>query len=148
MIQETRLKMRLAIRQDQASAKDAIMAKLRQKIQAGYLPKTSEEFAGILKLVTEYAKSVGYAEECQEILEKLSEETPMTMEKLGVECKGDHGLAKPYMEKTASGDVSCRFCGAKFTGVAVQDGLGMKDKVGGNPKEIKGSIEKMLNMGG
>lgn len=143
-ISEDRLKKRLAIREEQAASRDFLAAKLRDKIRAGYLPKTAEELAGILKVVSEHAKHVGYAEECKEILEKLSEGQPMAMEKYGVECGGDHGITKPHMEKKASGEVVCRHCGARFADVQVKDGAAIKDE--GTKPAPKDTIEKMLGI--
>jgi len=145
-IPEERLKIRLGIRKDQAAAKDVIMAKLRDKIQKGYLPKDGRELADVLKLVHDYGKSVGHVEECQEILEKLSEGTPMTMEKFGVECKGDHKPTLPHMEKKASGDIVCRHCGAKFADLNIAEKVSVKDEVKQGKKDAKDSIEKMLNI--
>ena len=143
-ISEKRLKMRLSIREEQLRDKEILALKLRDKVKGGYLPKTSKELADILKMVHEHAKAVGCAEECKEILEKLSEENPMPMEKYGVECSGNHSLTQPYMEKQASGDVVCRHCGAKFATVQVKDGVGLKDKSGEVPP--KDSIERMMNI--
>lgn len=143
-ISEERLKKRLAIREQQAADKDVLAVKLREKIKAGYIPQTKEEFAGVLRIVAEHAKHVGYAEECKEILEKMSEGQPMTMEKYGVECQGDHGITKPHMEKKASGEVVCRHCGARFADVQVKDGMSVEDKKAQTaPKD---SIEKMLGI--
>lgn len=141
-ISEDRLKKRLAIREEQAANKDFLAVKLREKIRLGWLPKTAEELAGVLRIVSEHAKHVGYVEECKEILEKLSEGNPMTMEKYGVQCNGDHGITKDYMEKKASGDTVCRHCGARFASVQVKDGVSMEDKKAA-PKD---SIEKMLGI--
>jgi hypothetical protein len=141
-IQEHRLKMRHDIRMEQVQAKEIPVLKLRQKLTSGWMPSTKEELADILKMVHDHAKHLGYAEECKEIMEKLSEEAPMTMEKYGVECRNDHDPAKPYMEKLASGDVKCKHCGKKFGTVTVEDKVGVKDEVKGQ----KGTIERMLNM--
>lgn len=142
-ISEDRIKRRLAIREQQAADKDFLAVKLREKIKAGYIPQTREELAGVLRIVSEHAKHVGYAEECKEILEKLSEGQPM-MEKYGVECKGDHGITKPHMEKKASGEVVCRHCGARFADVQVKDGMSVEDKKAqAAPKD---TIEKMLGI--
>jgi len=99
IIKEDRLKKRLEIRKEQVELKDVILCKLRDKIKNGYIPKNAKEFADVLRIVSEYQKLVGAMEECQEILEKLTEEVPMTMEKFGVECQGDHGAGKDYMVK-------------------------------------------------
>jgi hypothetical protein len=139
--------MRLDIRKEQVEAKDILMCKLRDKIQKGYVPTTKEEFAGVLRLVAEHAKLVGGMEECQEILEKLSEGKPVTMEKFGVECNNDHDPKHPYMEKKASGKVQCRHCGTSFDSVAVADGVKLSAKVTpGKPQEKKGDVERMFNV--
>lgn len=143
-ISEDRLRKRLAIREEQAAARDILATKLREKVKAGYCPQTTQEFAGILRMVSDHAKHVGYAEECKDILEKLSEEKPMTIEKYGVECGGDHGITKPHMEKKASGEVVCRHCGARFADVQVKDGAALKDE--GTKPAPKDSIEKMLGI--
>lgn len=145
-ISEDRIKKRLEIREHQVESLDALMCKLRAKIQTGFLPKTAEEFAGILKMVSDYAKATGYVEECKDILAKLSEEKPMTIEKLGVECNGDHSPAKGYMEKKASGDIQCRFCGAKFADLQVADKTTVKEQVKQAKSDGKDAIEKMLNL--
>jgi hypothetical protein len=145
-ISEDRLRKRVEIRRDQAAAKDVLMAKLRAKIQAGYIPKDAKEFSDVLRLVTDYAKHVGYEEECKDILSKLSEEKPMTIEKVGVECSGDHSPAKGYMEKKASGDIQCRFCGAKFADLGVSEKVTVKDEVKQAKSDGRDAIEKMLNM--
>ena len=143
-ISEDRLKKRLAIREEQAANKDFLAVKLREKIKAGWLPQSKDELAGILRVVAEHAKHVGYVEECKEILEKLSEGNPMAMEKYGVQCSGDHGITKDYMEKKASGEVVCRHCGARFADVQVKDGMSMEDKKAqAAPKD---SIERMLGI--
>lgn len=144
-IGEDRLKKRIEIREQQVGDKDVLMCKLRAKIQAGYLPKTAEEFAGILKMVADHAKHVGFVEECKEILEKLSEEKPMTIEKLGVECNGDHSPAKGYMEKKASGDIQCRHCGAKFADLQIAEKATVKDEVKQAKKDSRDAIDKMMN---
>jgi hypothetical protein len=145
-ISEDRLKKRLEIRRGQASAKDNLMAKLREKIMAGYIPKDAKEFADVLRMVADHAKHVGYEEECKDILEKLSEEKPMPIEKVGVECSGDHSPAKGYMEKKASGDIQCRFCGAKFADLNVQEKTTIKDEIKQAKGDGRDAIEKMLNM--
>lgn len=145
MISEDRLRKRLEVREHQAGNLDGLMCKLREKIKTGFLPKTAEEFAGILKMVSDHAKSAGCAEECKDILDKLSEEKPM-MEKVGVECNGDHSPAKGYMEKKASGDIQCRFCGAKFADLNVADKTTVKEESKQAKKDGKDAIEKMLNM--
>lgn len=144
-IDERRVKIRLDIRTDQMQARETLMMKLRAKIQAGYLPATSAELADVLHLVTEYGKHVGRAEECKEILEKLSEEKLMVMEKLGVQCQGDHSPSKDYMVKTAS-DFVCRHCGSKFADLQIHDEVAMKAKLGGPTQDMKGAVEKMLNI--
>lgn len=141
-ISEDRLKKRLAIREEQAANKDFLAVKIRERIKAGWIPQTREELAGVLRIVSEHAKHVGYVEECKEILEKMSEENPMTIEKYGVQCGGNHGITKDYMEKKASGEIVCRHCGARFADVQVKDGVSMEDKKAA-PKD---TIEKMLNM--
>lgn len=146
-ISEKRVQMRLDIRKEQVEAKDILMCKLREKIHRGYVPGTKEEFAGVLGLVAEHAKLVGGMDECKEILEKLSEDKPMTMEKLGVECNGDHNPTLEYMEKKASGEVQCRHCGTKFASVVVNDEVKMADKTSaGKPQEKKGDVERMFNV--
>ena len=146
-ISEKRVHARLEIRKEQVEAKDILMCKLRDKVQKGYLPKTTDEFAGVLRLVAEYEKLVGGMEECQEILEKLSEGKPVTMEKFGVECNGDHDPKHSYMEKKASGEVQCRHCGQKFASVVVNDGMKVEDKATpGKPQEKKGDVERMFNV--
>jgi len=145
MISEDRLRKRLEIREYQAGSLDALMCKLREKIKLGFLPKNAEEFAGILKMVSDHAKAAGCVEECKDILAKLSEEKPM-MEKVGVECNGDHSPAKGYMEKKASGDIQCRFCGAKFADLNVADKTTVKEETKQAKKDGKDAIEKMLNM--
>jgi hypothetical protein len=145
-VREERLKLRLAIRKEQLVPKDIVMTKLRDKITKGYLPTTPKELADLLKMVHEYGKSVGQLEECQEILEKLVEGTPMTMEKLGVECKGDHKPTNAYMEKKASGEVTCRHCGAKFADLHIAERVSMKEEVKQGKKDAQDSIEKMLNI--
>ncbi len=123
------------------------MCKLRDKIKKGYVPSKPEEFAGVLRLVSEYEKLVGGMEECQEILDKLSEEKPMTMEKFGVECNNEHNPTSPHMEKKASGEVQCRHCGKKFSSINVADETKLDEKVGTEPKKpTKGDVEKMFNM--
>lgn len=145
-ISEKRIKMRLEIRTEQVQAKDIVMCKLLEKIRKGYVPKTKEEFAGVLGLVAAHAKLVGGMEECQEILEKLSEEKPMTMEKFGVECNNDHNPTHKYMEKKASGKVQCRHCGRSFDSLAVDDDVKMTEKTSaGKPQEKKGDVERMFN---
>lgn len=94
--------------------------------------------------MADYYKKVGRYEECQEILEKLSEEKPMTMEKLGVECNGDHSPSKGYMEKKASGDIQCHHCGASFADLNVTDKTSMKDQTKQAKADAKGAVEKML----
>lgn len=146
-ISEERVKMRLEIRREQVEAKDVLMCKLRDKIKNGYVPTKPEEFAGVLRLVSEYEKLVGGMEECQEILGKLSEEKPMTMEKFGVECNNEHNPTAPHMEKKASGEVQCRHCGKKFASINVDDGAELKDSVSTSPKKpTKGDMERMFNM--
>lgn len=144
-IQEDRLKKRLEIRASQVADKDVLMVKLREKIKGGFLPSTPEQFADILKMVSEYGRHLGYVEECREILEKLSEEGP-AMEKYGVECKGDHNPSKGYMEKKAGGDVVCRHCGARFGEVHLHEKQAIREDVRQAKADAKGSIEKMLNM--
>ena len=146
MIQEERLKKRLEIRKEQMESGEVLMTKLRHEIKAGFVPQSAKQFADILKMVADYEKKVGCYEECKEILEKLSEEKPMTMEKLGVECQGNHLPTQPHMEKKASGDVQCKFCGAKFADVHVSDTASMKDQVKQSKADAKGAVERMLNM--
>ena len=118
------------------------MCALRDKVRKGYCPKTAQEFADILNEVTQYAKAVGREEECKEILEKLSENVPM--EKLGVECQGNHNPTQGYMEKQASGDLRCRFCGQTFTAVHIHEKLSMTDQAKKAKTDAKGAVEKML----
>lgn len=145
-ISEERLRTRLGIRKDQLAARDVVMCKLRDKIQKGHLPSTPKELADLLKMAHEYGRLAGQVDECQEILEKLSEGVPMTMEKFGVECKGDHHPKLAHMEKRAGGDVVCRHCGAKFADLHVAEKVAVEDKVGGARKDAKDSVERMLNM--
>lgn len=146
MIQETRIKKRLEIRKEQMEATDILMCKLREEIKRGFVPITPKQFADILKMVSDHAKKVGQYEECKEILEKLSEDKPMTMEKTGVECSGNHALTNTYMEKKASGDIQCRHCGAKFADLNVADKTSVDDQAKQATASAKGAVEKMLGI--
>jgi hypothetical protein len=146
VIQEARLEERLRIRKEQMEAGEILMCKLRAEVQRGFVPTDKKQFADILKMVTDYAKRVGYYEECKDILEKLSEEKPMGMEKLGVECNGDHKLTNAYMEKKASGDIQCRHCGARFGDLNVSDKTSMTEQTKQAKADAKGAVEKMLGI--
>lgn len=135
------LKKRAEIRKEQMEAVEILMTKLRAEVQKGWIPQTKEEFAGVLKLVQDYGRKVGCYEETKDILEKM----PM-MEKVGVECKGNHEPTNSYMEKQASGDIKCRFCGSKFADVQVKDGVSMKDQIKQAGSDAKGAVEKMFGM--
>lgn len=146
MIQETRLQKRLEIRKEQMEAKDVLMCKLRAEIKRGFIPVSPQQFADILKMVSDHSKKVGQYEECKEILEKLSEENPMAMEKVGVECSGNHAPTNSYMEKKASGEVQCRHCGAKFADLNIADKTSMTEQMKQSKADAKGAVEKMLGM--
>jgi uncharacterized Zn-finger protein len=139
------LKKRLEIRKEQMEASEVLMTKLRAEIQKGWIPKTAQEFAGVLKLVQDYGKKVGYHEETKDILEKIGEVKPM-MEKVGVECQNNHQPTQSYMEKKASGDIQCKYCGAKFGDIQVKDGVTIKDQIKSAKSDAKGAVEKMFGM--
>jgi ribosomal protein L34E len=144
VIQETRLKKRLEIRKEQMETGEHLMLKLRNDVAAGFVPTDKKQFADILKMVTDYAKRVGHYEECKDILEKLSEEKPMGMEKVGVECNGNHAPTNTYMEKKASGEVQCRHCGARFGDLNIADKASMSEQTKQAKTEAKGAVEQML----
>jgi hypothetical protein len=156
-ISEERLLKRKQIREDISAAKDGLMVKLREKIQKGFLPKDAKEFADILKLAVDYGKDVGRAEEVKDILETLSEANPQPlpkplegahamMEKVGVQCMGNHQPTQTYMEKQASGDVKCVHCGQTFGHLTVQDKTGVQDATKMATKQAKSSIADMFGV--
>lgn len=145
MIKEGRLKARVEIRKHFVEAKDPLMCKLRDKVTKGYIPSTTEELSGILKLVHEYAEEVGRYNECVEILEKLSEGDAMAMEKYGVLCNGVHDPSKDYMVKTGS-DLACKHCGKKLAGIEIQERVGLTETM--KPPAPKDTIERMMNLDG
>jgi uncharacterized Zn-finger protein len=146
VIQETRLEKRLLIRKEQMEAGEILMVKLRAEVQRGFVPTDKKQFADILKMVSDYYKRVGCYEECKDILEKLSEEKPMAMEKVGVECNGNHAPTNSYMEKKASGEVQCRHCGAKFADLNISDKASMAEQTKQSRSDAKGAVEKMLGI--
>ncbi len=141
---------RLEIRKDQMTAPEALMTKIRADIQAGWLPRTSKELGDLLKLVHTYGKKVGMYEECKDIKDKMGSSEPkeagVTMEKLGVQCNGNHLPDGGNLDKKASGDLQCRYCGAKFAAVHTADSFAMKDQVKKAGTDAKGAVEKMLGI--
>lgn len=135
------LKRRQAIRKDEMESMDVLMTKMRAEIQKGWIPQTPQEFASALKMVTEYGKKVGRYEETKDILEKIGEGSPM-MEKVGVQCQGNHLPDSGNMDKKASGDLQCRYCGVKLGDLHVSDSTAVTEKQAA--KDAKGAVEKMF----
>lgn len=147
---EIDLKKRLEIRKDQMKAPEVLMTKIRADIMAGWLPRTAQELGDLLKIVHSYGRKVGVYEECKDIMEKTAataapEEKPMTMEKVGVQCGGNHMPDSGNLDKKASGDMQCRYCGMKFADARVSDTMSVKESAQAK-KDARGSVEKMLGM--
>lgn len=146
IVQVDRLKLRLAILDEQMKAREGLMCKLKDKIQKGYVPSDAKEFADVLRMVQEYGRLVGRHEDCQEIIDRLAE---APMEKFGVECQNDHSPSKSYMEKQAAGGYACRHCGKHFDEVKVADQTGVKAELKGGGQarqDAKGAIDKIFGV--
>lgn len=142
------LKKRTEIREEEMKALEPMMGKLRADIQKGYCPKTPKEFSEWLSLVQKYGKKVGVYEECKDILEKTGGklEGKPVMEKVGVECQGNHLPDSGNMVKVAAHQVKCKHCGQTLDHVEVKDQTSMKDQVKGAGQQAKGAVDKIFGI--